>query len=287
MREVIREVNSKIRKFAPIYMRNEEAVKQHLILPILKALGWNTEDPTEVRPEEKTIEGRADYALIKDNRIVAFLEAKNLSVSIDKREVILQLAKYCFDKGVEIGIVTNGRIWLILRAFSPGEEIDDRIIASIDIINEPPERVLVKFSGIRKDLIENALEFYDSLSKFEESSRKLLKIGLSERDLSSYLYSLSMTGNVVSIEEVGPSERIRGVYLFEDKWKFLPVPGGSVKDALIAILSYYRDKVSGDERKAIEIAISNLKVMELKHEKIIALIKGIEEEKGIEIRIAL
>lgn len=43
---------------------NEESTKQHLILPILMALGWNVFSPNEVMPEAHTEEGRPDYALM-------------------------------------------------------------------------------------------------------------------------------------------------------------------------------------------------------------------------------
>ena len=43
---------------------NEESTKQHLILPILMALGWDVFSPNEVMPEAHTEEGRPDYALM-------------------------------------------------------------------------------------------------------------------------------------------------------------------------------------------------------------------------------
>jgi len=53
-----------------------------LIFEILEALGWNIKNPEEVRPEDKTGMGRADYALVIDGKIVAYLEAKKLAIDV-------------------------------------------------------------------------------------------------------------------------------------------------------------------------------------------------------------
>ncbi|MFA4646417.1 type I restriction endonuclease [Pyrococcus kukulkanii] len=285
MRKVLEEIRRKLMGYKGIYMRNEEAVKQHLILPLLRELGWNVEDPSEVRPEEKTSEGRADYALIKDGRIVAFLEAKNLSVNVSK--AVPQLAKYCFDMGVEVGIVSNGSKWLIVNAFEPGTEVSERVVGTIDLMSEPLERIEVKFSGLSKKSIEGAIEFYKRIADLENSVKELLKFGLSEAMLSEYIITLPLRGRIVSFEDVKPSDRILGVYIFDGGWRFIPVEGRELKDALVAVLRYFLDKSSEEDKRAIEIAIRKIRSFSMRHEKVVSLLRGIEEEKGIKIRLVL
>jgi len=52
---------------------NEEMTKKDFILPLFRALGWNTEDSSEVSAEEKISKKRADYSF-RINGIPKFLK---------------------------------------------------------------------------------------------------------------------------------------------------------------------------------------------------------------------
>ncbi|WP_297521602.1 hypothetical protein [Thermococcus sp.] len=98
----IERVKSKVSKHSEFHSKNEEAVKQQLIFEILESLGWDIKNPDEVRPEDKTGMGRADYALILNGSVVAYLEAKKLSIDIvNDPNPLKQLGKYCYDRGVK------------------------------------------------------------------------------------------------------------------------------------------------------------------------------------------
>jgi len=61
------EAKERVEKFKALPKRtrdamNEEATKQGYILPLFRALGWDTSDPAVVSPEEKVSRGRVDYA---------------------------------------------------------------------------------------------------------------------------------------------------------------------------------------------------------------------------------
>ena len=58
----------KIRKFRSLYEQSEMAVRDQIVNPILRNVGWNPENPEEVRPNVSTEEGIPDYALIKDRK---------------------------------------------------------------------------------------------------------------------------------------------------------------------------------------------------------------------------
>ena len=45
----------------------------------------------------------SQITLFKNNKKVLFVEAKKLSVDVEQREVIRQLAKYCFGEGMKYG----------------------------------------------------------------------------------------------------------------------------------------------------------------------------------------
>ena len=52
-----------------------------LIDPLLRELGWDTENPALVMPEYRLGRGYADYALLKDGKPVMMVEAKKLGNS--------------------------------------------------------------------------------------------------------------------------------------------------------------------------------------------------------------
>ncbi|HEV2165755.1 MAG TPA: hypothetical protein VGS23_02070, partial [Thermoplasmata archaeon] len=58
--------------------QNEAEVRTRFITPLLRALGWDVEGLDEVRPEQRTLTGFADYGLklATDKRARIFVEAK-------------------------------------------------------------------------------------------------------------------------------------------------------------------------------------------------------------------
>ena len=56
---------------------NEDQAKQGIVLPILRQLGWDTEDVEEVHPEFSVEQRKVDYALVLEGRPAVFIEAKD------------------------------------------------------------------------------------------------------------------------------------------------------------------------------------------------------------------
>ena len=94
---------------------NELLTRYVLIDPVVRALGWNTEDPTKVRVNYKidSKNKRADYALFGSKGIVALIEAKPCGTFKNDGvpSAIYQAAKYRKSSKVPLGIVTDGLIW--------------------------------------------------------------------------------------------------------------------------------------------------------------------------------
>ena len=134
-------LEEKIEAIVEIYPRisNEEATKQHMILPLLKELGWKIDDPHEVYPERQTRnKKRPDYTLLVDGKPVAFLEAKSAKTRIIGRRGIVskharQLMAYCFEEGVALGILTNGIQWVLMETFKLWTRPGERVIAMVDL----------------------------------------------------------------------------------------------------------------------------------------------------------
>ena len=96
-----------------------------------------------------------DYSLIINGKKILFVEAKKLSVDIEQKEVIRQLAKYSFSEGTRYGILTNGAVWLLIRSFEEGTTLTERIVWKTDLENEELPAVMRKITTISKDNIEH------------------------------------------------------------------------------------------------------------------------------------
>ncbi len=282
----ILDVLKKVNEHRRLYERNEEAVKQHLIGEIFQALGWEWDNPKEVRPEERTEEGRADYALITGDRVVAFIEAKNLSINVLKKEKPLrQLGRYCFNNGVKYGILTNGVAWVVIKAFEEGSRLEDRIILSVDIENEPIERTTLKLSLLSKSRIEKLERFAALLRALEFSFDELKREGISERKLIEFLTASKR--RLLTLEKLRGDELPRALYLYDDGWRIVPLVERSIKGVLLSLLLYLSERSEGEEKAQIKKAYAYLKEMPIDTQKILRLLHEIEKEKGIRIGIEI
>jgi hypothetical protein len=80
-----------------------------LVDPILRALGWDTEDPEQVEPEPRTETGRPDYALKHDGKPIVMVEAKPLRSDLEKARG--EGFRYCWQNKVPFYAITDGNVW--------------------------------------------------------------------------------------------------------------------------------------------------------------------------------
>lgn len=174
LKETIKVVTEKIKKYRSLYEQNEMAIRGQIVDPILKGLGWNTENPEEVQPNISTEEGIPDYSLLKGDKKVLFIEAKKLSVDIEQRDAIRQLAKYCFSEGMKYGVLTNGTIWMLFRAFQEGTTLGERIVWKIDIENDNTTTTVRRLNTISKGNITDIEKLIKKQQILDEIWRSLL-----------------------------------------------------------------------------------------------------------------
>ena len=116
--KVLKAVEAAVKKAADQLRRGkfkgEEAVKQCTILPILRALKWDTDTTDEVLPQFKA-GGYVDYALFarKGRELQLFIEAKAVGKTTGKAGEASekQLFGYARKKAPPILILTDGKIW--------------------------------------------------------------------------------------------------------------------------------------------------------------------------------
>ena len=174
LKEKLEIVVERMKKYRSLYEQNEMAVRSQIIEPILEGLGWDVENPEEVQPNVSTEEGIPDYSLLKGGKNVLFIEVKNLSVDVEREEHIRQLAKYCFGEGMKYGVLTNGAIWILFRAFQEGTTISERIIWKTDIENDELTASVRRLNTISKDNIDDIEELIKKLQILDEIWQSLV-----------------------------------------------------------------------------------------------------------------
>ena len=98
-------------------LRQSEALTRYVLIdPLLRELGWDTEDPHKVRPEAGGLGGIADYELRQGDSTVALLEAKKLGQGVTP-EAIGQALNYCNQRGIAYMIVSDGDKWEMYEVF--------------------------------------------------------------------------------------------------------------------------------------------------------------------------
>lgn len=175
LKETLEIVIERMKKYRDLYEKSEESVRYQIVNPILKDLGWNPENPEEVQPNISTEEGVPDYLLLKNEKKVLFIEAKKLSVDVEEKEIIRKLGQYCFGEGTKYGVLSNGVIWILFRAFQEGTTMAERLVWKVDLENDDMTASIRKLTTISKDNIENIETLIKKLQILDEIWQSLLE----------------------------------------------------------------------------------------------------------------
>jgi hypothetical protein len=119
----------------------EQDTKAALIVPVLRALGWDTEDLEDVKLEYKRLpsDNPVDYALLLLREPRLFIEAKALGVHIDDHKWTSQILAYATVAGVEWVALTDGNEWRIYNSHAtvPVEQKLFRVVRVADPETHP------------------------------------------------------------------------------------------------------------------------------------------------------
>ena len=127
-----------------VFLRSldESATKQGVVLRLLSLCGWNQFDLSEVSPEYTVGNRRVDYALMPGSPNAVFIEVKRPSESLEGHQQ--QLLGYCFQEGVKLAALTNGRTWWLYLPLQPGSW-EQRRFLTIDLESQEPDIVERRF----------------------------------------------------------------------------------------------------------------------------------------------
>ncbi len=149
-----------------LFSYDEPATKQAVVLPILKALGWNPFDVNEVWPEYKVGDKRVDYALRHKGKNKVFIEVKKVGEDLEKHQE--QLLNYSFQEGVKLAVLTNGISWWFYLPLREGSW-EQRKFYTVEIYEQDTRDIVKRFEDflsknnvILDKAVENAESLYES-----------------------------------------------------------------------------------------------------------------------------
>ena len=107
----------------------EQDTKSALVTPILRALGWDCEDPDEVRHEyrHRPQDNPVDYALRIGGKPRLYVEAKSLGRDLGEYKWGLQTINYANGAGVNWCVLTDGNSWRIYKS-NADEELEQKLL---------------------------------------------------------------------------------------------------------------------------------------------------------------
>lgn len=156
----------------------EEATKTALILPFIKALGYDIFDPSEIVPEFNADVGtkkgeKVDYAIMIDDKPAILFECKSCNSNLDK-EHASQLYRYFSTTEAKFGILTNGIQYLFFTDIEEPNKMDSKPFFEFNMNDIRPDIVkeLKKFTKSAFDLDE--ILYSASELKYTREIKKIL-----------------------------------------------------------------------------------------------------------------
>ena len=139
---MIAQAVEQIRTTATLSALDESATKQGVVLRLLRLAGWDTFDISQVVPEYTVGTRRVDYALRPGTPNAVFIEVKRPGENLERHQQ--QLLEYCFQEGVKLAVLTNGRTWWLYLPLQAGNW-EQRRFLTIDLEAQDPSVVERRF----------------------------------------------------------------------------------------------------------------------------------------------
>lgn len=140
--KTIETLQARIRDHGVLLSQNEIRTRYALVDPLLRVLGWDVGNPSEVVPEQDASGGRADYALLDGNgKPAVIIEAKRLDRSLT--DGLHQSIAYCVGEGTPFFGVTDGRRWAIYETFRQ-VAVNEKLVTEVDILGDSPAGASLK-----------------------------------------------------------------------------------------------------------------------------------------------
>ena len=132
-------------------MKNSERATIHAsVLPFIGALGYNTQDLSEVYPEYAILNMDAvDFAILRDDAPVIFVEAKSAGNKLQNKEWKQLFQYFNAEIGLPFGILTNGVEYRFYTDLNADNIMDKEPFLTLDLLNLDA-RLVNELEGLTK-----------------------------------------------------------------------------------------------------------------------------------------
>ncbi|MCY4527970.1 MAG: type I restriction enzyme HsdR N-terminal domain-containing protein [Chloroflexi bacterium] len=151
--ELVETLKARIDTHGDKLRQSEWLTRYALIDPLLRELGWDTEDPSLVIPEYQSGHRRADYALLGDSKPLIMLEAKKLGTPL-RDSVLSQGIQYCLEEGTKHFSVTDGQSWEVYETHKP-VPIEQKRVVEFDLKDLSPTEVCLKALALLRPSVQS------------------------------------------------------------------------------------------------------------------------------------
>ena len=141
-------LRERVQSYGGDLRRSEALTRYALIDPLLRELGWNTEDPGKVTPEYSVDiynggKAYADYALMGDGKPLIMMEAKKLGEPLLSGNAVEQGIRDCINTAAAYFVVTDGQKWEI---YDPRLNVTppDMKLVAFDLLADLPSQFCAK-----------------------------------------------------------------------------------------------------------------------------------------------
>jgi hypothetical protein len=143
------------------FCTTEEATKNALVLPFIRALGYDVFNPMEVMPELTADFGtkrgeKVDYAIMQDGEPIILFECKKAGADLRISHASQLYRYFSVLKNVHFSVLTNGVTYEFYSDLDAPNRMDDRPFFTFDVMNyeERHVRELKRFTKSSFDLDE-------------------------------------------------------------------------------------------------------------------------------------
>ena len=130
--------------------QSEALTRYTLIDPLLRELGWDTEDPSMVVPEYRVPNNQiADYVLFNDGNPAIVVESKKLDESLRGGRALDQGILYCAHTQASYFLLTDGNRW---ELFDSGSTIPR---TTFSLSDDPPSRSCLRALALWRSSVQS------------------------------------------------------------------------------------------------------------------------------------
>lgn len=120
-------------------LQTEEATKNALVMPFIRALGYDIFDPFEVVPEFVADVGikkgeKVDYAIKKDDKIIMLFECKHCGGDLNIKHAS-QLFRYFAVTDARVGVLTNGVVYRFFTDLEAPNKMDEKPFLEVNMLD--------------------------------------------------------------------------------------------------------------------------------------------------------